>query len=213
MQQGYSASGQKDYGGQLAAIQALNADIIALQESDAARIAGGNSDLVAFIANGLGFYSYYGPKTVTGTFGIALLSRYPIDNPRTWYLYSEGEQVAAIEATITINARTWRVFVTHLGNGGPMIQQQQFLDMIGDAKDVIALGDFNFRTSTEQYALTTTALQDAWAARWPEGADDSGSQPVGRIDYVFVSPECPGGGCPLRARPSFRPSRCHGLAG
>jgi len=53
---------------------------------------------------------------------------------------------------------------------------------------VILMGDFNFRPDTPQYRLTTAVLDDAWALRWPQGADGEGRQFPERIDHVFVSP-------------------------
>ena len=141
-----------------------------MQETDTNRIAGGNSDLVRYFADNLGYYSYYGPKTVAGTFGIALLSRYPIENPRTVYLYSEGEQTAAIMAQIN----GFNVVVTHLGNDGPIVQQQKLLQEIDGTSSVLAMGDFNFTPDTEQYRLTRTKLDDAWLLKWPQGVDDRG---------------------------------------
>ncbi|MBK6433255.1 endonuclease/exonuclease/phosphatase family protein [Candidatus Amarolinea dominans] len=135
----------------------------------------------------LGMYAYYGPKTVAGTFGIALLSRFPIENPRTYYLFSEGEQVAVIAAQITVGDRTFEVFVNHLGNGGPLIQQQQLLELMAGRTNVIALGDFNFRPDSEQYRLTTQQLADSWTLRWPAWRDDQGQQPQRKIDHIFVS--------------------------
>ncbi len=190
IQEGYSASGQKNYRGQLAQIKALHPDIIGLQESDTARIANSNDDVVRYFADHLGMYSYYGPKTVTGTFGVALLSRYPIENAETFFLYSKGEQVAAIEAVIDVGAQPLRVLVTHLGNGGPMIQQQQFLELVGDApRRTLALGDFNFRPDTPQYALTTQTLLDTWTQKWPDWQDDQGQKPKRKIDHIFISPD------------------------
>jgi endonuclease/exonuclease/phosphatase family metal-dependent hydrolase len=188
IQQGYSAGGQKEIGGQLDLIRRVDPDILGLQESDTNRIAGGNTDVVRYFANKLALYSYYGPKTITGTFGIALLSKYPIKEPRTYFLYSVGEQTAAIAARVTTGERTFNVFVTHLGNGGPLIQQQQFLETVQRAPDVIAMGDFNFRPDTEQYRLTTGLLADAWLLRWPQGVDDRGMKPTDRIDHFFISP-------------------------
>jgi endonuclease/exonuclease/phosphatase family metal-dependent hydrolase len=133
-------------------------------------------------------HSYYGPKAVTGTFGIALLSRYPIENPRTFYMYSEGEQTAAIHAQVRLGGKLFNVFVTHLGNSGPLIQQENFLEELDGLEDVIAMGDFNFRPDTEQYALTRESLEDAWLLRWPSGADAVGYRPDRRIDHVFLSP-------------------------
>ncbi|HEX9013097.1 MAG TPA: hypothetical protein VF813_06265, partial [Anaerolineaceae bacterium] len=53
IQQGYSADGQKNYLGQLRVMRAADADIIGLQETDTSRIAGGNDDLVGFLASQL----------------------------------------------------------------------------------------------------------------------------------------------------------------
>jgi len=90
IQQGYSENGLENYDGQLELILSLDPDIIGLQESDTNRISGANRDIVRYLANNLDMYSYYGPKTVLGTFGIALLSKYPIEKPSTYYMYSAG---------------------------------------------------------------------------------------------------------------------------
>ncbi|NHJ01840.1 MAG: hypothetical protein EAX86_06825 [Candidatus Heimdallarchaeota archaeon] len=98
IRQGYSLSGVKNLDGQLAILKEVDADIIGLQESDSARISGGNCDPVRYFANHLHMHSYYGPKSVTGTFGIALLSKNPIKTARTFFMYSIGEQTACIHA-------------------------------------------------------------------------------------------------------------------
>ncbi len=188
IQQGYSADGQRSPEEQLALLQALNADIIGLQETDNARVAGGNGDLVRFFADRLDMYSYYGPSTVVGTFGIALLSRYPIQDARTWFMYSEAEQTALIDATVMVGDTPLHVFVTHLGNGGPQIQQENVLAVVDDAPNVVLMGDFNFRPNTAQYRLTTQVLDDAWRLRWPTGIDDQGMSDEDKIDHIFVSP-------------------------
>jgi len=186
LQQGYDAAGQRAYQQQLAEIQSLHPDVVGLQETDVARFSGGNADLVRFIAEGLDMHVYYGPKTVTGTFGIALLSRYPLEDPQTFFMYSVGEQTAAIRAGITVNGKPLTILVTHLGNGGPILQQQQVLQELNGQKNIIAMGDFNFRPDTEQYALTTRVLDNAWVlsgSPLTEGID-----PTRLIDHVFVSP-------------------------
>jgi endonuclease/exonuclease/phosphatase family metal-dependent hydrolase len=186
--QGYGADHQRNFDGQLELLRSLDADIIGLQESDTNRVAGGNDDLVRYLADGLNLYSYAGPRTVAGTFGIALLSRYPISEPRTFYLFSEGEQTAVIVARVTAPDKTFNVLVTHLGNGGPLEQQNEVLSLASPLSDVLLLGDFNFPPASEQYQVTTRLLEDAWARRWPSGQDASGSTLPRRIDYVFVSP-------------------------
>ncbi len=187
IQQGYDDLGEQNFDDQIALIQTKAPDILGLQECDTARIAGGNVDVVAYFANRLNMYSYYGPSPVTGTFGIALLSTYPIDNPRTFFLYSKGEQVAVIEADITVGDETYKVYVTHLGNSGPIFQINQMLELMRGQKNVIAMGDFNFRPHEEQYALVTADFDDAYvitSQRFsPEDLDMED-----RIDHVFVSP-------------------------
>jgi endonuclease/exonuclease/phosphatase family metal-dependent hydrolase len=188
IQQGYNEVGLKNFDGQLGLIREVDADIVGLQESDTNRIANGNSDVVRYFADRLDMYSYYGPKTVPGTFGIALLSRYPIENPITFYMYSKGEQTATIEAQITVGGRTFDVFVTHLGNGGPIIQQEQILESLRGKEHIILMGDFNFRPDTDQYRLTIEMLDDSWLLQEARDTDNREIDPLDRIDHIFVSP-------------------------
>ncbi len=188
IQQGYDINGLKNHVGQLDLIRGINADVIGLQETDSNRISGGNSDVVRYFADKLNLYSYYGPKTVLGTFGIAMLSKFPIENPRTFYMYSKGEQTATIAAEINVGKKIFNIFVTHLGNGGPVVQQEAILTELEGMENVIALGDFNFRPDSKQYKLTTEFLMDSWLVKWPQGVDNHGANPIDRIDHIFVSP-------------------------
>ncbi len=193
IQQGYSEDGRKNVAGQLELMRQADADIIGLQESDTNRIAGSNDDIVRYLADQLDMYAYYGPPVVTGTFGVALLSRYPLQNPQTFYMYSVGEQTAAIQAEMAVDGQTFNIFVTHLGNGGPLVQQQAFLQRVDVLPNVIAMGDFNFRPDSEQYQLTTAQLADAWLAVWPDGVEETAGSDgevidaAERIDHIFVS--------------------------
>ena len=187
IQQGFDAQGNENLRGQLAVIQSVDPHILALQESDTARVANGNVDAVRYFANHLNMYSYYGPTTTTGTFGIALLSKFPIQNPMTFFMYSIGEQTAAIHAEISVNGKTYQIFVTHLGNGGPIFQLEDLLTRVQGQKNVIAMGDFNFEPTTEQYALMTKTLADSWLLKWPGGKETAGVPADKRIDHIFVS--------------------------
>ncbi|NHK31847.1 MAG: endonuclease/exonuclease/phosphatase family protein [Asgard group archaeon] len=197
IQQGYDIEGNLNFSGILADLRRIDADIIGLQESDTCRISSGNGDIVRFLANKLHLYSYFGPLTVTGTFGIALLSKYPIINTQTHFMYSEGEQTATIEAQITIQTTTYNVFVTHFGEDeyDKLKQAEKIVEITTGKSNTILLGDFNFRPWTEQYNLTTTVLNDAWLIVWPTGIDDLGyngltndwQNPTGQIDFIFIS--------------------------
>jgi endonuclease/exonuclease/phosphatase family metal-dependent hydrolase len=188
IQQGYDTRGEKAYAQQLALIRAQTPDILGLQESDTARIANGSGDVVRYLSDGLDMHAYYGPTTVTGTFGIALLSRYPIEDPRTFFMYSKGEQTAAILATIRVDGQAYTVLVTHLGSGGPLIQQQQVLERLTGQSNVIAMGDFNFNPSKEQYSQTVAEFNDAWAIAGEQIMPPQDFDISRRIDHVFLSP-------------------------
>lgn len=201
IQQGINEQANKDFDSQLNVIIQADPDIIGLQESDTCRISSGNLDIVRYTNSKLKMYSYFGPKTVTGTFGLALLSKYPIENAMTFYMYSKGgEQTATIESQITVGTTTFNIFITHLGNyvntsvsRAQIIQQENILSRIEGKSNVILMGDFNFIPNTEQYNITTTLLDDCWKV-----ADNSilGTLPTSwiprlpaeRIDHMFVSP-------------------------
>jgi endonuclease/exonuclease/phosphatase family metal-dependent hydrolase len=188
IQQGFDRVGNTALPDQLAAIRRVQPDVLAVEESDTARVANGNTDAVRYFADHLGMYSYYGPTTTAGTFGIALLSKYPILKAATFYLYSAREQTACIQAIIEANGVSYNVFVTHLGNGGPMVQLVDVLNRVDGAPNVILMGDFNFDPSTPQYTLATRILADAWLERWPDGRQLPGPGGEGRIDLILVSP-------------------------
>jgi endonuclease/exonuclease/phosphatase family metal-dependent hydrolase len=187
IQQGYSANGQKAYPQQLEVLAQAGADLIGLQESDTNRISGGNTDLVRYYADHLNLYSDYGPSTVLGTFGIALLSRYPLGATQNAYMYSSHEQTAILHARPQLGSKTYNVFVTHLGNGGPPIQQEEVLSLVRSQENVILMGDFNFTPTTQQYRSMTAVLDDAWVRAGSPGAP--GFDAAERIDYIFVSPK------------------------
>ncbi len=190
--QGYNEEGLKNYDGQLTLLRQIDADIIGLQESDTDRIAGGNNDVVRFFADRLDMYSYYGPKPVTGTFGVALLSKYPIESPRTFFLHGFTEQKGCVKAQIRVGDEHFNVVVVHLASHekdppGNYPQQEQVLSVVDGAENVLLIGDFNFGPDTEQYRLTTAMLEDSWVLRWPAVDKRTVDFKGEGIDHIFVS--------------------------
>ena len=181
---GVNLTGEKNYDGQLELIRSIDPDIIGLQESDTARIGGGNSDVVRYFADKLNMYSYRGAKTVTNTYGTAILSKYPILNAEAFFTYSTHQQISTTQAQIRFNSTlTFNVFSNHpaaRGQEGKMYQIQQILSRTTGLENVILLGDFNFRPYTEQYNLTVATLDDSWVQKWGTVAP--------RIDHIFLSP-------------------------
>lgn len=187
IQQGFDKYGEKNFEGQLKVIKDADADIIGLVESDLARISSGNADFVRYVANELNLYSYYGPKTTIGNYGVALLSKYPIKNAKTFYMYSIGEQTATIEAKIKIKHTTYNIFVTHLGNFDDPSQRSQIITIIDQVKhkdNVILMGDFNFEHDENRYNMTIEELNDCWEIA---GDSHGGFKMKDRVDHVFVS--------------------------
>jgi endonuclease/exonuclease/phosphatase family metal-dependent hydrolase len=190
LQQGVNDAQIKNYDGQLELIRGIDADIIGLQESS--KIAG-SSDVVRYFANKLNLHSYFGPKGVTGTTGVALLSKYPIENARTIYHYSENvdrKQTATIEAEIVVGSRTFTVYVTHTygRTSAKVILQNDVLDAASGKSNVIFMGDFNFGPFSEPYNVTTAVLDDSWWLKWPTGTNGLGESNTGDVDHIFLSP-------------------------
>ncbi|MHA1475217.1 MAG: endonuclease/exonuclease/phosphatase family protein [Promethearchaeota archaeon] len=191
LQQGNDDYATKNYDGQLELIRGIDADIIGLQESS--KIAG-NSDVVRYFADKLNMYSYFGPRGVTGTTGVALLSKYPIQSVKTLYHYSSdsgGKQTATIEAEILIGSRTFTIYITHTWRPteAKSMLVNDVLDSAADKENVLFIGDMNFRQYSEPYNITTDVLVDAWLKMWPTAVDDNGLNASGRIDHIFVDPD------------------------
>ncbi len=181
---GVNLTGEKNYDGQLELIRSVDPDILCLQESDTARIGGGNSDVVRYLADKLDMYSYRGAKTVFNTYGTAILSKYPISNPTAYFMYSTHQQISTTQAQIEISSTlTFNVFSNHpaaRGDDAKRYQTEEILSQTVGLENVLLCGDFNFRAYSESYNITTDVLEDSWVQKWLTPAE-------GRIDHIFLS--------------------------
>ncbi|MCC6144685.1 MAG: endonuclease/exonuclease/phosphatase family protein, partial [Candidatus Hydrogenedentes bacterium] len=172
IQQGSALNGDQRYREQLELIRKIDPDIIGLQESDTPRPSGGNVDVVRFFAEGLDYYSYYGPSVISGTFGTAILSRFPIENPRSIFTYSTVDETGTAVAEIFAGSRRIAFFNNH--PAGPPVTHHAHIDgMLDAARDydhVIAVGDFNFRPDSPYYAKAAAVLTESWKVLHPDGA-------------------------------------------
>ena len=164
---------------------------MALQESDSARISLNNNDYVRFYADCLGYFSYYGPSTVTGTFGTAILSKYPLLNTRTVYTYSDTDEIGIAEAEINVDGYPITIYDVHPDGSdlAKMTFVQALLELSQDKPYVIALGDYNLPDTQLAYELLDGVFTNAWTSVYPtkvspDGVDMSGPN---RIDHIFVS--------------------------
>jgi endonuclease/exonuclease/phosphatase family metal-dependent hydrolase len=202
IQQGYDVSGQRAHQAQCDLLKEIDADVIALSENETARIAGGNFDIVRYLASCLDMTSYVGPKTATSTFGYALLSKYAIENPETFHLFSGpgmassddpervsgGDQVAVIKGQIKAGNQNYNIFVVHFDSNPPEEQPVGLVELVDGVDNVVAIGDYNCNPGTKCFGIISQEL---------EHCTEQTGEPdltIGDIDHVFVSPglQCAG---------------------
>ncbi|HOF41322.1 MAG TPA: endonuclease/exonuclease/phosphatase family protein, partial [Candidatus Hydrogenedentes bacterium] len=204
MQQGTDVEGHQNLYGQLAFLRAVNADIIGLQESDTARPSQGHTDAPRFFAEGLGYHVFYGPNTISGTFGTAILARFPLENPRTLFTYSTVDEVGTAVAEIQVGGR--RICLINNHPAGPeevkRAHAEALVNECASCEHVITMGDHNTRPGSPAYDIVADVLSETWLRkypggsgpphpRWPESTPENRGYDVStkRIDYIFASPD------------------------
>ena len=127
-----------------------------------------------------------------GAYGLAIVSRYPVNAVQNHLLPSVREQRGALEVNLTTPAGPLTVFCTHWGlNGAERERQAARLAELVQAVSgpVLVCGDFNEGPTAPGVsalrARTLLADADADKDRLTYPAD----APAARIDYVLYSPE------------------------
>lgn len=172
----------------VADVKDLDLDIIALQEVDQHALRSGNMDMVAEMAEQAGYsYSYFYPCLwmVSGSYGLGILSRYPIEEISSQLLPTsllEEPRVLA-GALININGYSLQLYHTHLAfkNREDHAQQIKVLqEQLRNVSNTILLGDFN------SFRGDTFAIDGMHGVNW-------GTQPLitfrdfGSPDNIFYS--------------------------
>jgi endonuclease/exonuclease/phosphatase family metal-dependent hydrolase len=191
-QQSNDEYAQKSNAAQLALVRQVSPDILALQETDSTRISLNNNDYVRFFADYLGYYSYYGPRTPSGTFGTAILSKFPLENPRTEFMYSDKDETGVAVAEVKLAGLTFTIYDVHPDSSDPAMLAfaQNLIALSRGQPYVIAMGDYNLRDYEAPYQLLDNVFINAWTSVYPseispDGVDMSGEN---RIDHIFLSP-------------------------
>jgi endonuclease/exonuclease/phosphatase family metal-dependent hydrolase len=184
--------GEKSVDRQIALIQRASPDILTLQETDSNRISLNNNDYVRYVAEKLGYYVYYGPTPGTGTYGTTILSKYPLENPRSVFMYSDKDETGVAEAEVTIGGRSFTIYDVHPDSSDPAMVAfaKTILARSKDRPNVLVMGDFNLRDYEEAYKVINSVYTNVWTSVYPtkiskDGVDMSGEN---RIDHIFISP-------------------------
>ncbi|UCE12774.1 MAG: endonuclease/exonuclease/phosphatase family protein, partial [Candidatus Heimdallarchaeota archaeon] len=177
------------------------ADVVGLQESEGSRITSSNMNGVQWLVRQTGMkYYYYGPPTSAQIYGVSLLSRYPILNPRYVDLPAEQsiERVAIVaEIETGTLAGQLPVIVTHFQTNryseDRLAQAQTIVSISENFEKALILGDFNTRPNGTDptFTLLNSSFSDAWihAGNDPsEGATSYSDDGVAihRIDYIWM---------------------------
>ena len=188
-----------------AVIDSTGADIVMLQEVDRRTQRAGGADHLAELEKLTGMHAAFAKSLdyQGGDYGIALLSRWPIDAATTVPLKVEPPQErsggsheprVALHAVVRTPAGPLHVLNTHIDAGGPATYRRQEVigllarirNQVPAGEPVILGGDLNARPAADEIAAVSLALSDAFAA-CGTGAGETfpASGPDRRIDYVF----------------------------
>jgi endonuclease/exonuclease/phosphatase family metal-dependent hydrolase len=171
-------------------IRRADPDIIGLQEADAGRVPSLSVDEVLWLSRRLNMHSAYGPSWGS-TYGVAILSKYPIAEQRKYLLSSSDQQRACLEAKITVGGESLTFFSVHLGLNAPERERQldELLTYTADATSPkILVGDFNAHPNSHEIGRVLEQLDNSFAqAGTGSGYTSPAENPAETIDYIFVS--------------------------
>ncbi|MEZ4471197.1 MAG: endonuclease/exonuclease/phosphatase family protein [bacterium] len=184
-----------------AAVRAHGApDLLALQEVGVRWNMGERVDQPAVLAEalGLGFHAFAGAllDEQGGRFGVALLSRWPLDGVQTTNLPREVDEQRVILRARVLATVPFVALVTHLSIKGPERLRQAVQvgrAVAAETLPVVLLGDLNDVPGSPTVEAAEAGLADCFDAR---GEGDpltfSVRTPQARIDYIA----CGGGLAP-----------------
>jgi len=195
----------------------INADVVGLQEVDVRTKRGNGRD--QFLALGEAYpYKHFLRTSFYqgGEYGIAILSRYPLDNVRSLQLPGcRGcEPRGALFADVAVGGRNVRFVVTHLGlpsKFGMSTEEQgrqieKILASAAEGERVVLVGDLNSQPSSSVIRkIKASQFRDACAATTRGSSDTHTKTILGldvgvRIDYIFFRPGMDANDCNVRPR-------------
>lgn len=164
--------------------------LVGLQETDGGRLTSGGVDGVGWLARELGYRACRGPATRRVSYGVALLSRWPVRGSRVVDLPTDDTpRRVALVAEVAAPDGPLGVVVAHLEvEGAVRVAQARRVVELADGFDrAVVLGDFNAEPGSRPHEVLAGAFADAWrVAGDGNGFTWSASNPERRIDYVFL---------------------------
>ncbi len=191
-----------------AVVRSTNADLVLLQEVDKGTKRSGNVDQPAALAARTGLHVAFGSARDYdgGTYGVAILSRWPILEDTLIHLPVDPPQEraggsheprGALRIVVASPMGRLAVINTHLDASGTDRWRTQEADaiasLVAQARRaepmVIAGGDFNSTPeSAVQVKLRGSGLRDSWTeCGGGQGFTFPDDNPVKRIDYLFLA--------------------------
>jgi endonuclease/exonuclease/phosphatase family metal-dependent hydrolase len=194
-------SGARGLEGVAEVIRTAHPDIVALQEVDLGSRRAGGLDQTAVLAEraGLPYHAHFRTTDLYGgAYGIALLSRFPLEALAQYPLPvpSGAEPRTVAHAVMRVSGREVSVYLTHLirrpfNSEARMRQSALIAEMIAkDPRPKLLMGDLNDDPDSRTVRLLRRGLTDVVAA---SGQGSEGTFPLPlpfssalRIDYVFA---------------------------
>ena len=178
-------------------IDDANPDVVAVCESDGLRPLPGYVDGLRWLGRELGYHTEFGVASRERSYGVGLLSRWPIEDVEVLEL-PIGRSLTRIAVTATVQTPDGPlpVLSTHFmvekeveSDDTRAEQAEAVVDAMADQERAVVLGDFNITPDEPEYDILAQAFTDAWlAAAQREGTDATSTavDPQKRIDYVFL---------------------------
>ncbi|MGC4867214.1 endonuclease/exonuclease/phosphatase family protein [Micromonospora sp. DT53] len=193
---GFGLDGRFDLTGLAEVVVRQRPDVVLLSEVDRAWLLNGGHDTLDLLADRLGMPYVFGPAA-DPVWGDAVLSRWPVRDPRTLPLAAVGAPTGAQALAVTLDlgdgVRT-AVVSTHLQpppGGGPVVQARAVADFAtryAAGRQLVVAGDLNTEPGDEAFTeFANAGLVDALAAARPL-ATSPADHPRQQIDHIFVSP-------------------------
>lgn len=186
---GYSVLPFADY------IKKYDPDFVTLQEVDFMTTRNGQRDFTTELAAELGYFSAFGYalKYAQGEYGVAILSKYPIEKILNTHLTGDPTQMKEVRTLLYVDVimpsskRKVRIGATHLDHSTDAVRSsmvQQINTTTAGNIPMVLCGDFNAKPDE----LAIKEGMSSWKRVCNNFATFPASGPTSKIDYIFAKP-------------------------